>query len=137
MNMDRIIELQQEQLERYKALKNSCSTCIDDEVIESQMWTISILEECKKAGWFIPEAGEQMIGTLDLSGMAELKFGYDKYHLTVEDSETGDIYISLSTNSYTQFLQFLVNDPQIVDSEYYETFVRKNEFYLDILVLDY
>jgi hypothetical protein len=51
MTMDRIIELQKEQLERYKALKKSCSTCIDDEVIESQMWTISILEVCKKAGW--------------------------------------------------------------------------------------
>lgn len=47
MNLDRIIELQKEQLERYKALKSSCSTCIDDEVIESQMWTINILEECK------------------------------------------------------------------------------------------
>ena len=77
-----------------------------------------------------------MIGTLYLSGMAELKFGYDKYHLTVEDCETGDIYIALTTNSYTQFLQFLVNDPQIMDSEDYHSFVRGNEFYLDILVLD-
>ena len=43
MNIDRVIELQKEQLERYKALKSSCSTCIDDEVIEAQMHVINIL----------------------------------------------------------------------------------------------
>ena len=43
MNIDRVIELQKEQLERYKALKSSCSTCIDDEVIEAQLETINVL----------------------------------------------------------------------------------------------
>ena len=40
MTIDRVIELQLDQLERYKALKMSCATCIDDETIEAQMWTI-------------------------------------------------------------------------------------------------
>lgn len=45
MDLKRIIELQQEQLERYKALKMSCDTCIDNEVIEAQVLAIRYLEE--------------------------------------------------------------------------------------------
>ena len=48
MTLDRIIELQLDQLERYKALKMSCSTCIDDETIEAQILTIKILKENKE-----------------------------------------------------------------------------------------
>ena len=50
MTLDRIIELQTDQLNRYKALKKSCDSCIDDEVIEAQELTIEILEMCKKFG---------------------------------------------------------------------------------------
>lgn len=75
-----------------------------------------------------------MIGTLDLSGMAELKYGYSKYNLYVQDIEDGEIYITLSSTSYTAFLQFLVNDYDIMNSEDYSSYVKDNEFYLDIYV---
>ena len=44
MKLERIIELQEEQLERYKALKMCCDTCIDNEVIEAQTLTIDFLK---------------------------------------------------------------------------------------------
>ena len=46
MKIKRVIELQKDQLERYKALKMSCATCIDDETIEAQIETIEHLERC-------------------------------------------------------------------------------------------
>ena len=76
-----------------------------------------------------------MIGTLDLSGMAELKPGYDKYHLTIEDAYDDEVYVSFTTPNYDLFLEFLENEEEEYDStEYYESSVRKNEFYLNILV---
>ena len=48
MTIDRIIELQKEQLKRYKALKLSCDTCIDDEVIQAQEEAIKICIGYKK-----------------------------------------------------------------------------------------
>lgn len=44
MKLERIIELQEEQLERYKALKMCCDTCIDNEVIEAQALAITFLK---------------------------------------------------------------------------------------------
>ena len=45
MEIKRVIDLQKDQLERYKALKMSCATCIDDETIEAQIRAIEYLEE--------------------------------------------------------------------------------------------
>lgn len=45
MQLERIIELQEEQLKRYKTLKMCCDTCIDNEVIEAQSLTIVFLKD--------------------------------------------------------------------------------------------
>lgn len=75
-----------------------------------------------------------MIGTLDLSGMAELKPGYDKYHLTIEDAYDGEVYVSFTATNYDLLLEFLENEEEYDSTEYYESSVIKNEFYLNILV---
>lgn len=75
-----------------------------------------------------------MIGTLDLSGMAELKPGYDNYHLTIEDAYDDEVYVSFTTTNYNSFLEFLENEEEYDSTEYYESSVIKNEFYLNILV---
>lgn len=75
-----------------------------------------------------------MIGTLDLSGMAELKPGYDNYHLTIEDAYDGEVYVSFTTPNYDLFLEFLENEEEYDSTEYYESRIIKNEFHLNILV---
>ena len=47
MTLERVLELQREQLERYRVLKMSCATCIDDEVIEAQEIVIDMIENIK------------------------------------------------------------------------------------------
>ena len=54
-----------------------------------------------------------MIATLDLSGMAELKPGYKKYHLIVIHEEDGETHINFTTIEYCTFLSFLIDDREI------------------------
>ena len=75
-----------------------------------------------------------MIGTLDLSGMAELKPGYDKYHLTVIYSEDGEIYIDFATCEYLTFISFLNDDGEILDTEDYMSYEKNGVFYLEVLI---
>ena len=75
-----------------------------------------------------------MLGTLDLSGMAELKPGYSKYHLNVTCQEDGEEYIRFSTTEYITFVSFLTDGEEQIYPDDYFSFVRQNEFYLEVLI---
>lgn len=66
--------------------------------------------------------------------MDKLKNGYKKYNLTVSDIETGDVYISFQTTSYTLFLWFITHDYKIMESETYTGYIVNNQFCLEIQV---
>lgn len=67
--------------------------------------------------------------------MDELKHGYSSYNLTVSDVETGDVYVSFKTTSYTLFLWFITHDYKIMNSTTFTGYVENNEFYLEIKVI--
>ena len=75
-----------------------------------------------------------MIATLDLSGMAELKPGYKKYHLIVIHEEDGETHINFTTIEYCTFLSFLIDDREILDTEDYMSYEKNNEFHLEVLI---